>query len=88
VAGHGDYKQCKGLSAGGSTGEPITCQRWEQTLKREESYPRTLILEKDNTARPDVGLPIVVAGRKVVKMSMFFTCGNRSLESLGSEMIR
>jgi len=36
------------------------------------SHPRTLILEKDSTARPVVGRPMEVAGRNVVKISMFF----------------
>ena len=38
-------------------------------------YPFTLILEKDNTARPEVGTPMESAGRKrvkVVKISIFF----------------
>ncbi len=39
-------------------------------------YPFTLIFENEITARPDVGIPIDMAGRKVVKISMFFTFGN------------
>ena len=52
------------------------------------SYPRTLILENDSTARPHVGRPIDMAGRKVVKISMRFTSGSTSLLSLESERIR
>src|SRR5215813_3611269 len=49
--------------------------------------PRTLIFEKESTARPAVGLPIDIAGRKVVKISMFLTRGSRSFELSGSERI-
>lgn len=51
-------------------------------------YPLTLIFENDNTARPGIGRPIDVAGRKVVKISMFLTCGNSSSESSPSERMR
>ena len=51
-------------------------------------YPFTSILEKDSMARPDVGAPIDVAGRNVVKISMFFTCGERSFGLRGPESIR
>ena len=51
-------------------------------------HPLTLILENESTALPEVGLPIDVAGRKVVKMSMFFTCGSRDLVSSGFDRIR
>ena len=54
----------------------------------KESYPRTLILAKDKTARPVVGLPIYVAGRKVVKINMFFTSLGKSFLPLGSERMR
>ena len=56
--------------------------------RRLTSYPLTLIFENDNTALPEVGLPIDVAGRKVVKMSMFFTCGSNDLASVGFERMR
>ena len=45
----------------------------------------TLIFENDNTARPAVGRPYEVAGRKRVKINMFFTCGSRSGEVLDSD---
>ena len=51
-------------------------------------YPRTLTLANDNTARPGVGRPIDVAGRKVVKINMFFTAGNISCASFESDKIR
>ena len=51
-------------------------------------YPRTLILENDNTACPGVGRPIDIAGRNVVKISILFTSGNSFCEPPGSEMIR
>jgi hypothetical protein len=54
----------------------------------EALYPRTLIFENDSTARLGVGRPIDSAGRKVVKISMRFTCGSTSFESFGSERIR
>ena len=41
-----------------------------QNLRR--TYPLTLIFENDSIAVPGRGLPIQVAGRKVVKISMFF----------------
>ena len=58
---------------------PVRCVR---------AYPLTLIFENESTALPEVGLPIDVAGRKVVKMSMFFTCGSRDLVSSGFDRIR
>ncbi len=61
---------------------------WGLKVRRLTSYPRTLIFENDNTALPEVGLPIDVAGRKVVKMSMFFTCGSNDLASVGFERMR
>jgi len=51
-------------------------------------YPLTLIFENDSTARLAVGRPIVSAGRKVVKISIRFTCGRTSLDSSVSERIR
>ena len=38
---------------------------------RTGNYPFTLIFENDSTAVPGRGLPIKVAGRNVVKISMF-----------------
>jgi hypothetical protein len=52
------------------------------------SYPFTLILENDKTARLDVGRPIDKAGRNVVKISMRFTCGSTSFDTSGSERMR
>src|SRR5215471_19808766 len=52
------------------------------------SYPLTLILEKESTARLGVGRPIDSAGRNVVKISICFTCGSTSLESEESDRIR
>ena len=51
-------------------------------------YPRTLIFENDSTARPDVGRPIDMAGRKVVKISILFTSGSSPWVPSGSEIIR
>src|SRR5437762_13136812 len=51
-------------------------------------YPRTLILEKDSTARPVVGRPMDVAGRNVVKISMFLTWGSNSLDCTESDRMR
>lgn len=42
------------------------------------AYPRTLIRENDSTARDEIGRPIDIAGRNVVKISILFTCGNSS----------
>lgn len=41
--------------------------------RKQQNQPFTLILEKERIAVPGRGLPIHVAGRKVVKMSMFLT---------------
>ncbi len=41
-------------------------------------YPRTLILENDSTARDEIGRPIDIAGRNVVKINILFTCGSNS----------
>ena len=41
-------------------------------------YPRTLTLENDSTARDEIGCPIDIAGRNVVKISIRFTCGRSS----------
>jgi len=54
----------------------------------DRSYPFTLMRENESTAVPDVGRPIDVAGRKVVKISIFFTCGGRSLFALGFDNTR
>ena len=45
---------------------------------RLQPYPRTLILENESTAREEMGCPIDMAGRKVVKISILFTCGRSS----------
>jgi hypothetical protein len=42
-------------------------------MGNEPTYPRTLILENDNTARDEMGRPIDIAGRNVVKISILFT---------------
>ena len=55
---------------------------------RGRAYPRTLIFEKDKTARPEVGRPIDIAGRNVVKISIRFTCGRSCSESFESERMR
>ena len=44
------------------------------------SYPRTLIFEKDNTARPEVGTPIDIVGRNVVNTSIRITSGRISFD--------
>ena len=46
--------------------------------RRNQPYPRTLILENDSTARDEIGRPIDIAGRNVVKISILFTCGSSS----------
>ena len=61
------------------TPRPFSEAKGQEPKAKGCSYPFTLILENDNTARPDVGCPIEVAGRKVVKISMFFTGDGRSL---------
>jgi hypothetical protein len=80
---------------GRSGGHPAPAQELSRLpLESEKAdrppppYPLTLIFENESTARPAVGMPIEVAGRKVVKMSMFFTCGNNSCESLELDKIR
>lgn len=40
--------------------------------KFKETQPLTLIFENESIAVPGRGLPIQVAGRKVVKISIFF----------------
>ena len=52
---------------------------------RNDPYPCTLILENDNTARDEIGRPIDIAGRKVVKISIRFTCGSSSCDSPGRQ---
>jgi len=42
------------------------------------TYPCTLILENESTAREEIGCPIDIAGRNVVKISILFTCGRSS----------
>ena len=46
--------------------------------RHQAPYPRTLILENDSTARDEIGCPIDIAGRNVVKISIRFTCGRSS----------
>jgi hypothetical protein len=53
-------------------------QAAQTSLAASQLYPRTLILENDNTARDEIGRPIDIAGRNVVKMSILFTCGSNS----------
>jgi len=48
--------------------------------KLRGSYPRTLIFEKDNTARPEVGTPIDIVGRNVVNTSIRITSGRISFD--------
>lgn len=59
-----------------------------QESRQARRYPRTLILENDGTARPEVERPIDIAGRNVVKISIRFTCGRSSSESFESERMR
>ncbi len=44
-----------------------------QEREEGENYPWTLILEKDSTALEEMGCPIDMAGRNVVKISIRFT---------------
>jgi hypothetical protein len=64
----------------------LTTITLNQILARP-TYPRTLTRENDNTARDEIGLPIDMAGRKVVKINILFTCGNNCCDSFGSERI-
>jgi hypothetical protein len=64
----------------------ITTAR-SKTAARSSAYPRTLIRENDSTARDDIGRPIDMAGRNVVKISILLTCGRSSWDSPGSERI-
>jgi hypothetical protein len=50
----------------------------ETEAGQPQPYPRTLILENDSTAREEIGRPIDIAGRNVVKISILFTCGSNS----------
>ena len=78
--------QFKGFQAEGQT---MTVQpRASLTAVSSFVYPRTLILENDSTARPVVGRPMEVAGRNVVKISMFLTWGSNSLDCTGSDRMR
>lgn len=52
--------------------------RRPDVVLQELIYPRTLILEKESTARDEMGCPIDIAGRKVVKINILFTCGKSS----------
>ena len=47
-------------------GSPFRALRAWQPAPAPERYPFTLIVEKDNTARPEVGRPMEIAGRNVV----------------------
>src|ERR1035437_10085338 len=51
-------------------------------------YPLTCTLENDSTTRLAVGWPKAVAGWKVVKISMFFSCGKMSSAFSGADRIR
>jgi len=55
--------------------------------QKGQLYPCTLILEKESTARDEMGCPIDIAGRNVVKISIRFSCGRSSCEAPGSERI-
>jgi len=70
------------------TGGPLQSTERESSHKElEVPYPFTLIFENDSTARLGVGRPIDNAGRNVVKISIRFTCGSTSFDTLGSERI-
>ena len=66
----------------------LSMMRASASKAERQRYPRTLIFEKDKTARPEVGRPIDIAGRKVVKISIRFTCGRSCSESFESERMR
>jgi len=51
-------------------------------------HPFTLTRENESTALPDVGRPIDMAGRNVVKISIFFTCGGSSWAAPGFDNTR
>jgi hypothetical protein len=77
---------CQAVECGG-TGQ---CKRFFREGQRTAGnfYPFTLILEKERTAVPAVGWPMAVAGRNVVKISMFFTCGGKSFICCGFDNTR
>jgi hypothetical protein len=82
--GRQDEETCmKKLAQGQDGAKPqenareITTAR-SKTAARSSAYPRTLIRENDNTAREEIGRPIDMAGRNVVKISILLTCGSSS----------
>src|SRR5215467_7563632 len=83
----GSGSQCRALARDGST-LAVTMRPARVGPESSSSQPFTLIFENESTARPEVGRPMVVAGRNVVKISMFFTLGNRTADSLESERMR
>jgi len=72
--------QFKRFRAGGQRNKAL--KAWDP------HYPLTLIRENESTALPVVGRPIDMAGRKVVKISMFFTCEGSSLVASGFDSTR
>ena len=62
--------------------------RTKWRLRVDRYYPLTLTRENESTALPEVGRPMDVAGRKVVKISMFFTCEGSSLAASGFDNTR
>ena len=60
--------------------QPLRLERGadEEKAKNGPSYPLTCILENARIARPAVGRPKLVAGRKVAKISMFFSSDSTS----------
>lgn len=94
-AGYAFSRKFKVLMVGGSNQSSSSAinmsnslelqRRWRLTeglgYKLIASYPLTLIFEKDSTARPEIGRPIEVAGRKVVKINAFLTSDDKLLDS-------
>jgi hypothetical protein len=68
---------CKILQTAGWNLTNAAGSSWKPQAE-SRTYPRTLILENDNTARDEIGRPIDIAGRNVVKISILFTCGSSS----------
>ena len=56
--------------------------------KNQAPYPLTCTFENDRITRLAVGCPKAVAGWKVVKISMFFSCGRMAASFSGADRMR
>ena len=68
-------------------GPRLLLQGHRVSLASRANYPLTSMCENDSKMRLGVGLPIFIAGLKVVKMSKLFSRGIRSLAPSGAEII-